>query len=123
MTDEMLVGKLMGALASLQSTVALQTTQINKLATEVMQLRAIVELLPCNKHPEHDTNPECLQSVRAKLHSMDEDEPDSALMRQMDLRANKSGIEVKGPSIMVLAFGAVVGVCFAVWAWVKTLPR
>lgn len=138
MTDENLVGRLMAALSrveselssmratvgTLQNVVATQTSQITALnttnqhlATEVMQLRAIVSRLPCNNPEEHDTNPECLQSFRPKLRSMsDDDEPNSVVTRQMDLRASKSGIEVKGPSIMVVALGAILAACVAVWA-------
>lgn len=144
MTDEELVGKLMTALTplqtevvrlrdtvgNLQNTVSMQTSQITELngtnqhlAAEVMQLRAIVERIPCNPiGVEHDTNPECLQSIRPKLRSIIEDEPDSVVTRQMELRASKSGIDVKGPSIMVIAFFTVAAAGITVWAWIKTLP-
>lgn len=142
MIDEKTVGQLMAALSrmeteltnlrgtvgTLQNVVATQTGQITALnttnqhlATEVMQLRAIVSRLACVEDPEHDTNPECLQSVRPKLRSISDDEPDSVVTRQMDLRASKSGIEVKGPSIMVVALGLVFAAGLAAWVWAKHL--
>lgn len=145
MTEEEMVGKLMAALArmqvelsnlretvgSLQNTVAQQTSQIatlnttnQHLATEVMQLRAIVERLPCNdSEVEHDTNPECLNSIRPKLRSISEEEPDSALLRQMEVSVSKSGFKSKGPSGMILAWtgliGAIGGLGLALWTWLK----
>lgn len=116
---------LRATVATLQNVVATQTSQITTLngtnqhlATEVMQLRAIVSRLPYSGD-EHDTNPECLNSLRPALNGFSEEEPDSVVTRQMDLRASKSGIEVKGPSIMVVALGAVVAVGVAAWAWLK----
>jgi uncharacterized protein HemX len=81
-------------------------------------LRAVIERLPCSDC-KHDTNPECLQSIRPKLRSISEEEPDSVVTRQMDFRASKSGIEVKGPSIMVIALTAVAAMGVAVWTWLK----
>ena len=152
MTNEDFIGKMMAAVSrmeasgrrmegelaglrqtvsSLQSTVATQSSQLSTLngtnqtlATEVMQLRAFVARIPCSgSSQEHDTNPECLQSFRPKLCSVSEDEPDSALMREMELRASKSGFVAKGPSVMVIAFGALVVVVAGAWAWVKSLPH
>lgn len=123
MIDEKLVGELMGALATMQSTVATQTVQIQALAKEVMQMRAVVSRLACVGDPDHDTNPECLQSARPLLHSVHDDEPVSVVTRQMELKASKSGIELKGPSVMVLALGATVAIGAAIWAWIKNLPH
>ncbi len=159
MTNDDFIGKLMAAVSrmedtgsrmegelnglrqtvsSLQSTVATQTSQIatlnntnQTLATEVLQLRAIVVRIPCRGRGSNgesgpdgeETNPECLQSFRPKLCSISEDEPDSVVTRQMELRASRSGIEAKGPSIMIIAFGAVVAAGLAAWEWVKSLPH
>lgn len=120
---------LRSTMGNLENTVAIQTSQIatlnttnQHLATEVMQLRAIVERLPCSSS-DHDTNPEVLNSIRPKMCSVSEDEPDSVVTRQMDLRASKSGIEVKGPSIMVVALGVVAATGVAAWIWFRAWLR
>lgn len=118
---------LRSTMGNLENTVAIQTSQIatlnttnQHLATEVMQLRAIVERLPCSS-TEHDTNPEVLNSIRPKMCSISEDEPDSVVTRQMEL--NLRNASVRGPGIMVIALGAVVsGVGIAgllAWGWLK----
>lgn len=146
MTDEELVGQLMRGMARMekeisgmratigeqQNTIATLSSQITALnstnqhlADRVMKLSAIVERLPCNPaNAEHDTNPTCLddgavRSTRAMLRSVSDDEPDSVVTRQMDLRASRSGIEVKGPSIMVVALGIVIAIGAAAVVWFK----
>src|SRR5512143_3044403 len=149
MTQDELVdlGKLIAAIRELQTTVGrfelrlqdgdrvlLSHTRSNQhLATEVMRLNALVKRLPCmnqlGKKDDEDTAPDCPavlpdappshRAQQTTLRDCDEDEPDSALLRQMDVRASKSGIEVKGPSVMVFAFWVVAGAVFAAWLWLR----
>jgi len=124
MIDEELVGQLLAAMTSMQTTIAQQTSQINYLAGEVRDLKSIIERLPCNICGiEHDTNPEHLEAGRLKLRSISDDEPDSVVTRQLDVRASKSGIEVKGPSIMVVALGFVLAIGIVAWTWLKNLSH
>ena len=144
MIDETLAGQLMAAISrmqkeienlratvgTLQNVVATQTSQVatlnttnQRLAVEVMQLRAVVERLPFGSEDEHDTNPTCLNgtSLRERFNSINDEEPDSVVTRQMEL--NLRNASVRGPGIMVIALGAVVSVVgvasLIAWGWIR----
>jgi TolA-binding protein len=126
-SDELVdIGRLIAAVTQLQDRVVqlqdtvmqLQSQVINMqktnqdLANEVLRLRHELKILTS----PGDTVPDCPALVadppsshRIQLRSVSEEEPDSALMRQMEVRATKSGIEARGPSGMVVVWSLVLG--------------
>lgn len=141
MTNEELVGKMMGAVSRIEKSYAAQKKSndelqviVKELHRQVMFLRYQVHHLACMRHPttkrrEEDTDPQCpaVLSDRPPAHhelfDADLPEPDSALLRQMEFRASKSSFAAKGPSVMVFAWSALIGglllAGFIVWALLK----
>ena len=120
------VGEQQTVLMQMQSKV-IELQSINQtLANEVMRLRHVMSKLACLDDKEHDTDPDCPAllsdappSHRVKLHSVSDDEPNSALTRPMELKVSKSEMVAKGPSIMVVAVGAILAAGAVVWAWLR----
>lgn len=106
------VSELQGVVMQLQGQVITLQKTNQDLATEVLRLRHELKILT---NPG-DTVPDCPAlvadpppSYRMPLRSVSEEEPDSALMRQMEVRATKSGIEARGPSGMIVVWSLVLG--------------
>jgi hypothetical protein len=111
--DAVNLGKVLAAVAQLETQVRELHKTTQHLATQVMKLTQQVKRLPC-MDPESDTDPDCpavlsdMPPHRERLASMSDAEPDSVVTRPISVHAGQFAF--RGPGIMVGIVVVLLGV-------------